>query len=138
MPVILFLDSDVALDLFMQRPGFYKYSALLFTKIQEGKAVAYMSTVGFVNTHYFLRKYLKKNKAILTLREFKKLVSVSTADNQNIDKALYSEFPDFEDAIQHEAALNCKAEFIITRNLKHYKKSEIPVYTAEDYLKNFT
>ena len=138
MPAILFLDSDVALDLLMERPDFYKHSAQLFLKIQNGQATGFMSAVAFINTHYFLRKYLGKEKSIQTLREFKKLVSVATVAEQNIDKALYSPFPDFEDAVQHEAALNCKAGFIITRNLEHYKKSTLPVYTPEDYLKNFT
>lgn len=138
MPAILFLDSDVALDLLMQRPDFYKHSAQLFLKIQNGSAAGFMSSVGFVNTHYFLRKYLGKEKSLQTLREFKKLVSVAAVADQNIDNALYSPFSDFEDAVQHEAALNCKARFIITRNIRHYKKSTLPVYTPEDYLKNFT
>ncbi len=137
MPAVLFLDSDVALDLLMQRADFYKFSAQLFLKIQNRKASGFMSATGFINTHYFLRKYLGKEKSLQTLKEFKTLVSIAGINDQNIDRALYSSFPDFEDAMQHEAALNCKADFILTRNLKHYKKSTLPVYTPEDYLKNF-
>lgn len=138
MSAVLFLDSDVALDLLMKRPGFYKHAAQLFMKIQDGRATGFMSSVGFVNTHYFLRKFLDSKRSISTLREFKKLVTIAVISEQNIERALYSPFPDFEDAVQHEAALNCKADFILTRNLKHYQKSSLPVYSPEDYLKNFT
>ncbi|HEX2968284.1 MAG TPA: PIN domain-containing protein, partial [Bacteroidales bacterium] len=55
---------------------------------------------------------------------------------ETIKDALQSEFPDFEDSIQYFSALDSKRiDVIITRNIKDYKKSDIPVMTPGDYLK---
>jgi len=41
---------------------------------------------------------------------------------------LYSEFSDYEDAIRHYAALqDASVEGVITRNIKDYQYSDIPV-----------
>ena len=55
-------------------------------------------------------------------------------DDKIIDLSLNSDFRDFEDAIQYFTAIENKLEIIITRNLKDFKLSKIPVMTANDYL----
>jgi len=47
---------------------------------------------------------------------------------------LNSEFADFEDAIQYYSALQNEIEVFLTRNLKDYKKAQITVLTAQDYI----
>ncbi|MGV3761808.1 hypothetical protein [Parapedobacter sp.] len=44
-------------------------------------------------------------------------------------------FNDIEDAVQYTIALANRCDMIITPNLKDYKKSLLPVMTAEQYLK---
>ena len=51
-----------------------------------------------------------------------------------MDLALNSEFKDFEDAIQYYAALESDIDIIITRNLKDFKKSDIPVMTGLQFI----
>jgi len=51
-----------------------------------------------------------------------------------IDLALNSDFSDFEDAIQYYSALENNIDVLITRNLKDYKKAQISVLTAHDFL----
>ena len=55
-------------------------------------------------------------------------------DHKIIDLSLNSYFNDFEDAIQYYTAIENKFEIIITRNLREFKLSKIPVMTANDYL----
>ncbi|MCH7515046.1 MAG: twitching motility protein PilT [Bacteroidetes bacterium] len=55
-------------------------------------------------------------------------------DDKIIDLSLNSDFNDFEDAIQYYTAIENKFEIIITRNLREFKLSKIPVMTANDYL----
>ena len=43
-------------------------------------------------------------------------------------------FNDFEDNIQIHAAQKNSCDYIITRNIKDYKHSAIPVLTAEQFL----
>jgi hypothetical protein len=44
-------------------------------------------------------------------------------------------FKDFEGGIQHHTAIENELAIIITRNLKDFKSSKIPVMTAGQYLK---
>jgi len=47
---------------------------------------------------------------------------------------LNSEFNDFEDAIQYFSALQNEIGILLTRNLKDYKKAQITVLTAQDFI----
>lgn len=51
-----------------------------------------------------------------------------------IDKALASNFSDFEDAIQYHCSLAENCNTLITRNGKDYKNSVIPVMSPDEYI----
>jgi hypothetical protein len=62
-------------------------------------------------------------------------VNVLPLDNKIIGLALNDEiFTDFEDGLQYFTAIEGEQEIIITRNLKDYKMSKIPVMTAGQFL----
>ncbi|HSU49602.1 MAG TPA: hypothetical protein VLJ41_03400, partial [Segetibacter sp.] len=69
------------------------------------------------------------------LLKFKTLVSVLPVTDKVIELALSSDFNDFEDAIQYFTATESGIQILLTRNLKDYKSAEIPVMTAEQFLK---
>ena len=62
------------------------------------------------------------------------MIQVIPIDGKIVELALDSNFSDFEDAIQYNAAKSQEIGFIITRNKKDYLKSQIPVCSAEEYL----
>jgi predicted nucleic acid-binding protein len=43
-------------------------------------------------------------------------------------------FIDFEDAIQYFTAIENEQDLIITRNLKDFKSSKLPILTAKQFL----
>jgi len=92
------------------------------------------SSVAFVNVHYFLDKFDRPNKFKL-LTYIRSVMSIAEVSEVIIDAALKSGLPDFEDAVQYYAAVAAKADVIITRNIKDYKQSTIPVLTAEQFLR---
>ena len=133
----LFIDSDVCLDVLVPRTPFATDAAKLFSLIHEGRAMGIVSALGLVNVYYFLRKDLGKEQAKMSLSKFKTLVVVQEVTDQIISQALLTDFSDFEDAVQYLTAKKAKAEVILTRNTKDFKKSTLPVYTPEQFLKNF-
>lgn len=66
--------------------------------------------------------------AIFTLA-YKKKVTLKV-----VDDALASSFIDYEDALQYYSALNKNVDAIITRNVKDFVCSKIPVLTPVEYL----
>jgi predicted nucleic acid-binding protein len=62
------------------------------------------------------------------------LFDVLSVSEVEIDKALFSNFNDFEDAVQHNCALKNNCDYIITRDLKDFKNSEISTFTPTEFL----
>ena len=131
----LFIDTDIVLDLLLERQPFYSYSARLFTLADKGVIKVSVSSLSFNNLDYMLSKQYGKADSRKILGRFKLLVNVLAVDDKVISLALNSPFTDFEDAIQYYTAIQNKIPLLITRNLKDYKEAAIPVMTAETYLK---
>ena len=130
----VFVDTDIIYDLIAKRDPFYFAAARLFTLADEGKIQIFISAVSLPNVHYLFSKKKSVEEAKHILRKFKVLVSVTPLDEKIIDLALNSEFTDFEDAIQYFSALQNEVEVLLTRNLKDYRKAQISVLTAQDFI----
>ena len=130
----IFIDSDIILDALLKRPGFDTQAMNLFALAYQNAIEGMTSSIAFMNVHYFLNKFDRPNKLHL-LKELRSIVSLIKVGETEIDLALKSNFPDFEDAVQYYTAISAKADVIITRNTKDYKQSTIPVLTAEQFLR---
>ena len=129
-----FVDTDVILDLLAERIPFFHFSAVLFTFAEMKKLELYTSPLILANAFYILRKQLGNNDAKNALRKLRILVHVVDSSESIIDKALNSDFTDFEDAIQYYTALEHNFKIILTRNVRDYNKSSVIVQTPEEFL----
>ena len=134
MKEIVFVDTDIIYDVLSQRQPFYQSAAKLFTLADENKVKITVSALSIANIHYLLSKQLSSESAKQILRKFKILVKIVQIDDKIIDLALNSDFNDFEDAIQYYCALENDCNILLTRNLKDYKKAQITVMTAQDFI----
>jgi len=130
----VFVDTDIIYDLLAKRDPFYLAAARLFTLADEGKVQIFISALSLVNIHYLISKQHTEDEAKQIRRKFKVLVHVNPLNEKLIDLALNSEFSDFEDAIQYYSALQSETEVLLTRNLKDYRKAQITVLTAQDFI----
>jgi hypothetical protein len=94
----------------------------------------FVSSLSFANLDYLLRSTYGSTSSRRKLAIFKTLVEVAPVSDTTIDLAITSSFTDFEDAIQYNCALQQKIEWLITRNLKDFKKASIHVMTPEMFL----
>lgn len=132
----IFIDTDVIIDFLIDRKPYSREAAILFTLMEQKKLRGYSSSLTFSNLYYILRKIETHNKVISKLDSLSKILSILKVDEETIKDAINSRFLDFEDSIQYFSARdNKKISVIITRNIKDYKNSEIPVMTPGDYLK---
>ena len=63
------------------------------------------------------------------------MIHVADVSELNILSALDSEWKDFEDSVQNAVAEAHNYDCIITRNKNDYKKSNLKVFTPEEFLK---
>ena len=68
------------------------------------------------------------------LRDFRNILSPVDLSVSIIDKAIDSPISDFEDAVQFYTATYSEADYIITRNPKHFPQNDIPVLTPNAFL----
>jgi predicted nucleic acid-binding protein len=132
----IFIDTDVIIDFLIDREPHSREAAIIFTLIEQKQLKGYVSSLTFSNLYYVLRKIESHNKVIAKLDSISRLLTILKVDQHIIKYAIASGCPDFEDSIQYNCALDYKKiDVLITRNIKDYKGSQIPVMTPADYLK---
>lgn len=130
----IFLDTNVILDLLGERVPFFDSIAKVATLADQKKLTLIVSPLSFTTIDYVLNKYETSESVLNKLRKFKIICEVCEVNEEIIDKALNSNFKDFEDAVQYFTALQSNCSIIITRNGKDFKNSTIPIMTAEEFL----
>ncbi|MBK8968034.1 MAG: PIN domain-containing protein [Lewinellaceae bacterium] len=118
-----------------RREPYFRYAEALFLKAEQNEIELLISAMSYISTEYILRKQLGREKAKQALMGIRTISTVCTSSGKKIDLALVSDIRDFEDAFQYFTALNNSASVIITRNPKDFIDSDLPVMSAEAYVK---
>ncbi len=63
------------------------------------------------------------------------IVDTVPAQKSDISAALSGNIPDFEDGVQASCAARIKADYIVTRNVKHFIGSSVPAILPREILK---
>lgn len=130
----LFLDTNIIIDFLGERVPHYEAAAKVLTLADKKKIQVFTTATSLTNAYYILAKYEGGSSALAKIKKFRLLCDISKMNHEVVDKALHSEFSDFEDAIQYFSALATDCKLIITRNEKDFKNSLIPVMDAVTFL----
>lgn len=130
----IFVDSDVILDLYLERQGFYQSSLELFSMLDIKKMKGYTTPLVYSNLFYIISKYKNRSLAIKNLGKLEAILDIIAVNKKSVSLALTSDFKDFEDALQYFSVVEAKLDYIITRNKKDYKPSRIPVLNAQEFI----
>ena len=134
----ILIDTDVLLDFYLDRKPFSDDSLQLLLKCEQKQVRAFVTPVIVANTYYILRRHATHLYVVERLQILLDTISVLAMDQKQVLAALDSIFTDFEDALQYFSAVNSnKIDAIITRNIKDFKKSALPVFTPQEYLATF-
>ncbi len=133
--MIVLIDTDILLDVALQRKPFFEDSAKIIDLVESNRIMGFVAWHSLSNFYYLISSPSGKVKTKQFLFDLLQFVNVSQTNTESAKKALFLNVPDFEDALQIVSAIECKADYIITRNLRHYKKSPITPLTPEIFLK---
>lgn len=132
----LLIDTDVILDFLFDRKPYSDHASQLLSLCESEKIMGFITPVICSNVYYILRQTAPHDKVIEKLKQLLMILDVLAMDSEVVLLALNSGFRDFEDALQNAAAIRVKhINAILTRNVKDYKKSELAIMTAEEYLR---
>ncbi len=130
MKRVLF-DSDVVLDVLLERQPFFAASALALDAVGQGKVEGYIAAHSITNIFYLLRRHLGNEKSQEVLMNLmSKMVTASLTDAV-IRSAFSSGFKDFEDGVTYAAAAGVGVDYIVTRNIKDFRLGSIPAMLPE-------
>ena len=133
------IDTDVLLDFYLDRKPFSDDSLQLLLKSEQKQFRAFITPVIVANTYYILRRHATHNFVVERLQILLNTITVLSMDQKQVLAALDSKFTDFEDALQYYSALNSnKIDAIITRNVKDFKKSALPVFSPAEFIATFS
>ncbi len=130
------LDTNIVLDYILERQDFVENARQIFRLAYDKKIEAYFSANTITDIFYIVRKYKPKDEVLCFLQNLLSFVDVANVNKTVILKALNSNFPDFEDAVQNFSAINSDIKIIVTRNLKDFNDSHLK-YLNQHNLLNF-
>ena len=129
----ILLDTNIVLDIALQRPNFYEDAKAIFILIKQNKIIACVSATTVTDIFYILKR--EKLDAFKYLKELLKTVDVLNVDKNTIINALYLGWVDFEDAVQSQVAIGNNINTIVTRNTKDFQKTDnVEILTPKDFI----
>jgi predicted nucleic acid-binding protein len=132
--VILLLDTDILIDVALQREPFSGPAGDLLDALQARPGMGYVAWHSIANFHYVVRPVRKGSGSREFIADLIKFVQVTPTSTDALRFALELPLPDFEDAMQVAAARACRADAIVTRNTRDYRGSPIPARTPSAIL----
>jgi predicted nucleic acid-binding protein len=122
----LLLDTNIVLDVLMDRQPHAPASVAVFAAVENGKAEGLIAAHAITTIHYLLSREAGEAGSEQVLRTLLKLFRVAPVDGDIIQHAIQASGQDFEDSVTAAAAQASGCHVIVTRDPKGFRRSPIP------------
>ena len=127
-------DLNIILDVLQEREPFYEMSAQLLAHAETGKIQGFIAPHSLTTLFYLIQKDKSSSHAKVTITNLLQILKVASVDQSTIEQALSLPYKDFEDAVQMMAAVQCKADYLVTRNVKDFQPAPLSVIQPSELL----
>ena len=131
------IDTNVILDIALNREPFFKYSSMIFDRIDDQILEGFITASSITDIYYIASKQKDKFQARKFLISLIQILEVIGIDKDIVIQALESEMPDFEDAIQVFSAKSNSIDLVITRNVADFASSGMNALTPQEFSQKF-
>ena len=131
---MILLDTDVLIDIALDRHPHSGPASKLLDRIERGSQGAYIAWHTVSNFYYLVASSRGGTNARDFIVDLTRFVRVAPTDTEAIQYAAGLPMADFEDAMQVAAARSCGARHIVTRNVRDFARSPIPAITPQEAL----
>ena len=129
------LDTNVILDALLAREPVGGQVRAVWEAHEDGRFTGYICAITPPTVFYVARKAVGKSQAFKMTGDLAETFEVCAVDKSILQSAMRLERPDFEDAIQSASALAAGLDFIITSDLKDFKKSPVKAISPVEFMK---
>jgi len=127
-------DLNVILDVLQEREPFYEISAQLLAHAETGKIQGFVAPHSLTTLFYLIQKDKSSAHAKVTITNLLQILKIATIDQSTIEQSLSLSYKDFEDAVQMMSAVQCKADYLVTRNVKDFQPAPLSVIQPSELL----
>ncbi|MBM4329556.1 MAG: PIN domain-containing protein [Deltaproteobacteria bacterium] len=127
-------DTNVVLDVLLDREPFATSAALLFSKVERGELFGCLCATTITTIHYLVYKALGIRQARKHVGSLLSLFEIAPVNRAVLEGALKSDFEDFEDAVIHEASIHAGVQALVTRDVNGFRPATIPVYSPDELM----
>ncbi len=127
-------DLNIILDVLQESEPFYEMSAQLLAYAETGKIQGFVAPHSLTTLFYLIQKDQSAAHAKVTITNLLQILKIAAVDQSTIEQALSLSYKDFEDAVQMMAAVQCKADYLVTRNVKDFKPAPLSVIQPSELL----
>jgi len=132
------IDTNIVLDILLNRQPWYANAALIFGLSQNNLIKSYVSAASITDIFYIAQKEQGKAVAKDAIKRLLKVFYPATVTDEDIYQALNLGWEDFEDAVQFIVGDGLSVDFIVTRNTKDFNLSSIDIVTPEQFIRAVT
>ena len=131
----MLFDTDVVLDLLLDRAPFADHAVALFTHVHDERLQGILYATTLTTIHYFIAKNRNGKVARQQIQHLLQLFEVAAVTEAVLHEAVQATaFEDFEDAVLNAAAVSAGATAIVTRNEVDFEASTLRVYAPAEML----
>lgn len=134
----IFLDTNILLDVFLEREPFVRPAQMIWTLAAEKKVQAAISAISVNNVFFIVEKLSSSDKAYTAIQALAGIFKIVGVTPRIINKSIEARYADFEDAVQYFSALEFRAKIIISRDPAGFVKCGLPVMDGAEYLSLLT
>jgi predicted nucleic acid-binding protein len=132
--VKILIDTNIVLDLILEREPFVEDAIALFEQIEQGKLEGHIAATTITNIFYIIRKAEGREVALAAVNRLLIGLQFCVVDRQTVGMALSLGLKDFEDSIQLACATLNQLDGIVTRDRKDFIGSNLPIYSPTELL----
>lgn len=131
------VDTCVILDVLQRREPFFEDALRLLQAAADKEFACILTAKSITDIYYILRRALHDDKQVRAhIQKLYALFEIADTFALDCELALFSETKDYEDAVMIETAVRVGADCIVTRNLKDFANSKLPVHSPKVFLEN--
>ncbi|MDB6005572.1 MAG: pilus biosis protein [Prosthecobacter sp.] len=133
----VFLDTNILLDVLLNRPGLVTESEAVILRCEAACDPMFIAWHGLATAYYLIKRGRTEAEALQEVDKILAWARVADTSDTNARHARAMGFGDFEDALQAASAEACAADMIVTRNKADLAKSQVTVKNPQEFVQQF-
>ena len=131
----IFLDANILVSVLNKEYPLFTYSARIVSLVDNKRFTVCTSPVCLAIAFYFAEKKSGTKKAKQKIKLLAEKISITDVGKTEVLRALENpRINDFEDGIEHYAAVNNKCDVIVTEDTGDFYFADITVCRAQNFL----